>query len=289
MDWQQRKRLAEAAAIEASRLRASANIPRTASVDPIEMAIRCGCEVRFMSLSSLEGVYSPVPKPVVILGSERPAGRRTFTCAHELGHHLFRHGARVDELEKQKETNFKTPEEFLADAFAGYLLMPPLVLQRALKDRGWSINLIEPEQVYRLASFLGVGYGTLISHSRWSLDIMNHERADILLKVQPKMIKERYGASPDTEVVFVDFHWASRAVDLQVGDTLVLPKDAEIDNKKQLLFTKTQDAYSLYKVVTPGYARANSKEHGWAVNIRIARKFYEGLAQYRFFEEMEDE
>lgn len=92
MDWKQRQQLASLAAMEASRLRLFAKIPRTAPIDPIETAIKCGCEVRFLSLASLEGIYSPEPSPTIILGSERPAGRRAFTCAHELGHHIFNHG-----------------------------------------------------------------------------------------------------------------------------------------------------------------------------------------------------
>jgi Zn-dependent peptidase ImmA (M78 family) len=95
MDFSNRRQLILKAAAKAQNVRARCKIEQGASIDPISIAEAYGCEVRFMALSSLEGIYSPTPRPVIVLGSERPAGRRSYTCAHELGHNEFGHGTRI--------------------------------------------------------------------------------------------------------------------------------------------------------------------------------------------------
>lgn len=47
--------------------------------------------VRFNEIN-MEGMYDRTPKPRIHVSVLRPLARRTFTCAHELGHHVFGHG-----------------------------------------------------------------------------------------------------------------------------------------------------------------------------------------------------
>lgn len=290
MDWRQVQELAKRAALEAEKTRLAAKIPHTAPIDPIETAILRGCEVRFMSLPSLEGMYSPVPKPLIVLGSERPAGRRTFTCAHELAHHVFKHGMMLEQLNEQKLTcNEKTQEEFLADTFAGHLLMSKSVVGHAIKTRSLTASALTPEQVYRLACYFGVGYGAAINHMTYALKMIPRPHSDILLKVQPKQIKAQYGTSANSELVFADFHWQHRTLDAEIGDTIVLPQKAEIAHGNRLQLIEKRENVAIYRALSAGYSRTYCNEENWAVHIRISRKNYEGLAQYRFFEEMEDE
>lgn len=42
--------------------------------------------VRFNDIN-MEGMYDRTPKPRIHVSVLRPLARRTFTCAHELGHH----------------------------------------------------------------------------------------------------------------------------------------------------------------------------------------------------------
>lgn len=289
MDTQQQRQLVKIAAKEAERIRLFVKISRTATIDPIDTATKCGCEVRFLSLSSLEGVYSPEPRPTIVIGSERPTGRRSYTCAHELGHHVFKHGMCVEEHDAWKQTCSKSSEEFLADVFAGFLLMSQMAVLRTLKDRGWAAPSLSPDKIYRLSNFFGVGYGTVINQLAASLRLIGRDYGNELLKVKPKQIKAEYGASANSEVVFVDYHWIDRAVDLEVGDTLVLPQDSKIESGKQLQLFSDKNGSLLYKAITAGYGRAFCHERKWAVNIRISRKNYMGLAQYRFLEESEVE
>ena len=289
MDWSQQQQLAKKAALEAERMRRFVRVLNYAPVDPFDTAIKCGCDVRFVSLPSLEGVYSPEPKPAIVIGSERPSGRRAYTCAHELGHHVFKHGAQVDELNAQKHACQRTPEEFIADTFAGFFLMSQIAVSRALKDRKLLASSLQPEQIYRMANYFGVGYSTIVSHFAYSLRIITRDHADNLLKIKPKSIKDQYGADVKTEVVIVDHNWQHRAVDLESGDTLVLPENAKVDPGQQLQFSEKRAGCTIYKAASVGLSRAYLNETEWAVNIRVSRKNYEGLARFRYLEDDEEE
>ncbi|KKL21020.1 hypothetical protein LCGC14_2449670, partial [marine sediment metagenome] len=175
MDFQTRRRLTLKAAAQAEKVRVKCKQKQADPVDPITVAEERGCEVRFMSLPSLEGIYSPEPRSIIVLGSERHAGRRAFTCAHELGHHEFKHGMRVEELHTGGHESSNDVNEFLADMFAATLLMPKAGVLRALKTRNFDLKKIQPIQLFRLASFFGVGYGTLIEHMTWTLSLLTSQ------------------------------------------------------------------------------------------------------------------
>lgn len=289
MDWHLQQQIAKKAAYEAERIRRFIKAQSYTPVDPFDAAIKCGCDVRFMSIPSLEGIYSPEPKPVIIIGAERPAGRRAYNCAHELGHHVFKHGTRIEELNAQKYACQRSPEEFMADSFAGFFLMSQIAVARALKDRSLEASSLQPEQVYKLANYFGVGYGTIINHFAYSLRIISRDHAENLLKIKPKQVKERYGAESNSEVVIVDSNWLHRAVDLESGDTLVLPDNAEVDHGPQLNFVEEIAGHMLYKAASVGISRAFCCKTEWAVNVRVSRKNYEGLARFRFLEDEESD
>ncbi|VTR66946.1 conserved hypothetical protein [Desulfosarcina cetonica] len=189
MDFSTRRQLILKAAAKAQNVRTRCKISQGSAIDPISIAETCGCEVRFMALSSLEGIYSPTPRPVIVLGSERPAGRRSYSCAHELGHNEFGHGARLDDCVNKNIPDNDDPEEILADMFAAFLLMPKTSVQKALKSRSIQPQRIEPLQIFRIASYLNVGYGSLINHMTWTLGMLNRQQCKTLLRTQPKEIK----------------------------------------------------------------------------------------------------
>ena len=289
MDFSKRRQLILKAAAQAQIVRARCKIRQGAAIDPISIAETCGCEVRFMALSSLEGIYSPAPKPVIVLGSERPAGRRSYTCTHEVGHNEFKHGARLDDCVNKSTPKNDDPDEILADMFAAFLLMPKTSVQKALKSRNIQPRRIKPLQIFRMASYLNVGYGSLISHMTWTLDMLNRQQFKTLLKTQPKEIKSLFGGSPQGEVVIVDGLWQDRPVDLEIGDILVLHKDATLEQTPRLSFVATVDGQKTYKAVARGYARAFTDDGEWGVHIRIASKHYQGLARFRFLENPEED
>lgn len=283
MDFPTRKRLTLQAASQAQIVRVRCKVKHGAAIDPISVAETLGCEVRFMALPSLEGLYSPTPRPVIVLGSERPAGRRAYTCAHEIGHNEFKHGTRIDEFVNGSTLETYDPDEFIANMFAAFLLMPKSIIQKALKERQIQPQRIEPMQIFRMASHLNVGYGALINHTTWTLNLLGKQQCKNLLRTQPKELKTMFGGSPQGEVIIVDGLWQDRTVDLEIGDILVLHGDAVLDETSRLSFAGTVDGQRTYSAVSRGYARAFNEHGDWAVNIRIASKHYEGLARFRFY------
>src|SRR3989442_641722 len=103
--------LAADAVRAAALLRANLGIEAAVGLCPYDLAMQLQIKVSFIGAPSLEGLYSPDPRPAIILNSERPAGRRRFTCGHEIGHHVFNHGCRIDELAEDNASG-STPEEY---------------------------------------------------------------------------------------------------------------------------------------------------------------------------------
>ena len=116
--------LAKSAATRALRIRAQVHAKPWEAVDVYDVAQQLSVEVRFTRISSMEGMYLRQDAPVILIASERPAGRQRFSCAHELGHHAFGDGSRVDELFDPNSSTVRPDDEIRADMFAGMLLMP---------------------------------------------------------------------------------------------------------------------------------------------------------------------
>jgi Zn-dependent peptidase ImmA (M78 family) len=87
-----RQALGKSAAARALRIRAEVHAKPWDAIDVFDVAQQLGVEVRFTKISSMEGMYLRQDAPVILIASERPAGRQRFSCAHELGHHAFGDG-----------------------------------------------------------------------------------------------------------------------------------------------------------------------------------------------------
>lgn len=288
MAYLQRRNLSIKAVSMAERVRVRYKIDRVSPIDIISIIHNCGCDIKFMTLPSLEGLYSPVPRATIIIGSQRPAGRRNYTCAHELGHHLFKHGTCIDQLNQDGLKIKNQPNEFLADMFAGYLLMPQSAIKRTLKERKWLINDLTAIEIYTLSSYFGVGYTTIIEHLRWTLKILNEKQYHELLKIQPRQIKYRYYTEAKNELFIVDFHWQTRAIDLEIGDSVCFPANIIFDNMDFFKIIETNNKKVIASPIKTGYTRVLHNQQNWSVNIRISRKNYNGLAVYRFLEDGEE-
>ena len=246
-------------------------------------------KVKFVDIS-MEGIYLREAEPIILLSALRPLPRRIFTCAHELGHHVFGHGSTIDELigEAKSSKTFQ-PEEFLADSFAGFLLMPVLGVRRAFVSRGWDAASATPEQIFTVACSFGVGYETLITHMAYALKIITSSRASLLLKTKPKTIREKVlGHSSSDPLIIADEHWSMPTIDAEVGSLLLLPSGAEAANDT-ITIEENHPKGCLFKANRPGVVRVYCPDTGWAVFVRVSRYQFIGLSQYRHLEEVEDE
>ncbi|MCH8854175.1 MAG: ImmA/IrrE family metallo-endopeptidase [Planctomycetes bacterium] len=286
-----RKDLVRSAIVEALRVRREADFRLCDAVCPFDLAERNGIEVRFQALASFDGMRSgDFDGSTIVISSLRPPGRKAFTCAHELGHEVFDHGVQFDELVECREAQRKNePEEMIADAFAGFLLMPKSAVEHGLAVRGLPIASCGPREIYALASWLGVGYTTLIWHLQCGLRLLGATRANELRKVRLSRIRKEFlGYDCPGELVIVDSHWRGRPVDIQVDDLALMPAGGRAEGT---CIEAAPDATGrvLVRGVTPGIGRLILEESGWSSFIRVSRRDYVGRNKYRHLEETDDE
>lgn len=152
-----RTTMARSPSMSSLRMRASFHTKPWQAIDVFDLAQSAGVEVRFARIASMEGMYLRQTAPVILVASDRPAGRKRFSCAHELGHHAFGDGSRIDELlEAGGVHGTREEEEIRADMFAGLLLMPKSAVQRGFSARGLSVETATAIDVFRVSSWLSV-------------------------------------------------------------------------------------------------------------------------------------
>lgn len=284
-----RRKLAAEAAAKALALRKQLRIPLDEPACPIDCAEAIGIETRFVDLPSMEGMYIAGSAPTILLSSRRPQGRRRFTCAHELGHHIFNHGQQFDELREDRNARRTVdPQEFLADNFAAFFLMPKTALDIGMVRRNFTVASLTPLQVFLLASWLGVGYRTLISHLEYGLKMLPTRDANDLRKSSPAKIKhEVLGTDLDAHLHWVDQAWLGRAIDCEVKDVIHLPPGASWEGQVLNAVDIRKDGV-LARVIRPGIARVSTEASGWAAYLRATREKYVGRGCFRYEEEIEE-
>ncbi len=258
--------------------------------DPIsiyDVCAKLGVEVRFVGIN-MEGLYCAKDRDqdsVILISSLRPFPRRCFTCAHELGHFVFKHGTDTASLqESRRYTSLQEYEEKLVNAFAGYLLMPIAGVQSEIKKRSMSTKKICPLKYFIISSYYGVGYSTLIHHCRAN-GIVSSFIANQLLKQTPSTLLKQF-ISNDLETShfkILDKYCSPSIVDLEFSNYLILPKQLEVygDNLEE----KTTSNYGVvYVARKTGICHVLSKEGNKLHQVRIQKRKYVGLAENRFLE-----
>lgn len=266
----------------AIRLRRSHGIPMDKAVSAIDLADKMGVEVWFQDVPSLEGMYSDTDPPRIFLPADRPMGRQQYACAHELGHHTAGHGTRADEYLVNSGRQNDT-EERLADLFAGYLLMPKATVEQAFKVRQWEPARATPAQVYHVACALGVSYEALVTQMQATLQLIGSKKAEELhRRGLPQIRRDLLGEPFRHRLVPVDVHWSGFAVDLWVGDYVLLPTGAQVEgNQVQIHWQRPGGC--LAEAVRPGMTRVGTDS--WTAFIRVCRAKFAGRAKHRFMED----
>jgi Zn-dependent peptidase ImmA (M78 family) len=283
-----RRALANQGLVASIATRSKAKCDQKSPICIYSMCDTLGVHVRFNYIN-MEGMYQKGTPPRIHLSARRPLPRRVYNCAHELGHHVFGHGSSIDELREGAKASIKDPKEFLVDAFAGFLLMPALGMRRAFAVRGWDPQTATPLQLFTVSCEFGVGYRSLVTHLSASLNSISKHRADALKRAQPKDMRTNVlGQETGDPLIIVDAQWSAPTMDSEVGTWILLPKDAQIEGDS---FTYERDVQhgSLFRAAHPGIARAETPDGSFAVFLRVARKEYVGLAQYRHLEDDSDE
>lgn len=286
-----KKTLAAQAAARALRLRTAHGYRQWHPVSVLDLTQKIGVDVRFIDVSSMEGIYCQGKEPAIIISSLRPAGRQNFTCAHELGHHVMGHGAQFDELVEQRNNNRNLfpPQEIEADSFAAALLMPKIAVERAFFIRGIEAKKCTPEAVFAISNWLGVGYQTLINQMRMGLGLVDEQHARFLEQSKPHAIRKKMlGQECRENLHIVDQNWLDSAVNTVVSDLILLPPSVVVEGV--CIEVVEQDRHrTLVRAVTPGIGKIATTDSAWAAFVRVSKKEYIGRAIYRFEEEVSDE
>jgi hypothetical protein len=284
-----REDLARQAVARVAAVRDRFDIQMTSAVNVIDLCIeryKPKIVVRFQDIS-MEGVYLREPRPEIWIGL-RPLVRRTYNVAHELGHHEFGHGSTFDELQsKGVAPGLFDPNEFLANTFASYLLMPRVAVAHAFTVRGWNVETGTPAQCFIVACSMGVGYDTLAKHLAYGLKLPPECIAKTLLSADlPAIRRELLGPQAKPRLTVIDRHHTLKTVDTEVGAVVLMPARTEIEHGRVATVEETPRGRLLH-IQKPGMVRAFSKDGKWAVTVRAMVDKYVGLAWCRHLEREE--
>lgn len=256
--------------------------------EPINIFDACdtlGVTVRFVPVS-MEGMYviRDSANPDILLSSLRPFARRVYTCGHELGHHLFGHGTRIDGLTEEGASKaVYDDEEYLVDMFAGALLMPIAGIEAAFAKRGWKLGYATPIQFYTISSIFGIGYRTLITHCKVNGLISELKAAGLLKQTPGKLLQQLIG--PIAEKPYfkvIDESAEVSVVDIETRGYIFLPENTIIEGD-HLSKRKKVVVGEAFIAEKPGIIRAVAGTKGYF--IRIQNAGYNGLAEYRHLED----
>jgi len=279
-------RLALSAAI---RVRQNANIPLNESLSIYDLCSAMGIEVRFVNIS-MEGNYIPGQKPQFLISALRPAVRRAFTCAHELGHHVFGHGFRLDELVEHRPSQNKPPEEFIADCFASSLLMPAVGVRKALAQRSWKPADLTPEQIYTIACDFGVGYETLVTHLSVGMKLIEFDQSQELKKTKLPAIRRAFVGdfAIPRRLIITDQQSLSSIIECEVGDHLLV--DAKVSPQNDSLHTLPSiDGKQLFVAARRGVTSLRTTDGKTFRQIRIMAHQFIGLNRYLYLPDPDED
>jgi hypothetical protein len=282
-----RKHLSSEAMRAAFQVRQRIGLSLSDAANPVDIAEKLGIQVWFQRSSSLEGLLTFAPHPVIVLSSLRPVGRIAFTCAHEIGHFYFKHETHADiQGETLESTQSDDGDEFQANAFASYLMMPKTTVQGVFARRHVDVPSATPEDCLRAAQWLGVSYSNLIRHMQIRLKILPFVHAEHLLRQRPQEAAAALHLRAGRGTVFLlDDSWIGRTLDLMVDDVAILPSLSDITGRC-LTAQSTTSAHAV-AAVAPGLGRITHSQ-GWSLSVRVARKHFEGRSRYRHIEDQDE-
>lgn len=283
-----RQAIARQAVAEALRTRQRLGYGLQNAVCVYDLAERLEIEVRFVELPSMEGMYYKTCQPYIIISSLRPAGRRAYTCAHEIGHHARGDGMRVDELTGGGRSSHFDVREFAADCFASALLMPKTAVQHAFSLRGWGVHESTPGQIYLISNYFGVGYQTLVHHLHSGLLLLSRPHAERLLRTPRSQAQAlALGMQVPETALIVDRHWEGRPVDVEQGDLLFIEGQARTEGPC-VEYVERSNHGTWVRARQPGIGTVEDGS-GRTVFVRVARRGFVGRTLYRHLEEAESE
>ena len=249
---------------------------------PYALCEAMGFELRFIKIPSFEGMYV-ADQNLVLISAERPEGRKRFTCAHEIGHHVLGHGTVIDEI---VESGSDKGEELEADLFASTLLMPSSAVTRAISRIGTEARNITPDNAYVLSKYFGVSYLAFVRHIFSNLRLTPYNQYQSLRNSKLPQIRHSIcGFETKNQVFSIGAWWEEKALELEVGDIILSSMPLDVDGP-QLIEQIDAEGKHAYSAITPGITRICNE--GWSCFTKVSRHKFQGLYQFKYEEEDEE-
>lgn len=208
----------------AAQLHHDLEIDTSKQIDVFTSIDNLGLRLLFRPLDGCAGAYLSASSSAGILVNVRhPLALQRLTAAHELGHHVFRHGVTFDRVLPDPAIARKSREELLAEAFASWFLMPPELVDSALNDLQIS-QLRSAEDAYALSLHLGTSYLATCYHLV-SLRLIEWVEARDWATLSPRNIKRKVIPSLEelrADVWTVDVTRSWPMLTVKRGDYLVV-------------------------------------------------------------------
>lgn len=247
---------------------------------PYALCEAIGFDLRFVNIPSFEGMYVANQK-LVLISAERPEGRKRFTCAHEIGHHVLGHGTVIDEI---IECGSNAQEEEEADFFGSMLLMPSSAISRSLLRYGVEANNITPKECYIFSKYFGVSYQAFVTHIFSNLRIVNYKHYQSLKKAKlPNIRFELSGLDTNHQIFAIGSWWDEKALELEVGDYIISDQQLFVDGPR--ILNADSEKSNMFRAISPGITRIHSDS--WSCFVKISRHKFQGFYQYKYEEEEE--
>jgi hypothetical protein len=268
-------------------VRERAGVARLDPLNIFDCADKLKVEVRLIIGGTFEGMYEK-ERRVIVLPVDRPAGRRVFTCAHELAHWRYKHGSMLDDS-TTVEAYSDRPAERLANTFAGYLLMFPPAVESARAALGINYSSCCAEDIFTLASWFGVSYSSMLGQLRWSLRKLGHARFEELKRVTPRSIRTRLLSGLESQHLIVMNALTPRIpIDMEVDDLALLPARVSAVGRSVCVVANKPD-HTIVQAACPGITLLRTEDGSWAAAARVMRRGYTGRAVFRNLEADDDE
>jgi Zn-dependent peptidase ImmA (M78 family) len=271
----------------AAEIREDADLNMFQPVNVFDLCANLPLTVRFVDIN-MEGMYisqQDGASPIILLSNQRPLPRRTYTCAHELGHHIFGHGTRVDTLSDQASEGVAyDSDELLVDTFAGALMMPIAGVLAEFNKRKWNPAKASALDFFTISSVFGVGYQTLVTHSRMNGVIDESKKKELFRYTPAKILEGIMGTKiENSHFRIIDSYFNFTPIDLEVSNYVFLPASFRVDTDH--LQKQTESSIGIaYKATKPGIVQIVNYESNDGYFIRIQKSGYIGLAEYRHLE-----
>lgn len=183
--------------------------------------------VRELPESNADGAYVAIDGQgqlgVALVNGSRPSGRRRFTLAHEIGHHVFQDAYAVD-----VEASAGSETERLINAFAIHLLLPRAALTQRWRD------LAGRDNPRNAAIIIGAEYRvswTALCAHLVHVDLLDRQRGEALREAPPRRgeyaelgveVVEELAAPTLSPSIAKAVLWGYRTYRLGLGRTLEL-------------------------------------------------------------------